>query len=122
MTNDKYRGYIVENGHDSDPDNLRRNVIKHPDGTVVCEGVSDQCLMDVINSLPNLTPNNLVEVTFKWKPASMIPSPDTSIICMSTNRKLMVIKKVNNESMWERHFVDKYHIKYWAYQYELITE
>ena len=122
MKNDKYRGYIVEDDRDGDSDNYHRNVIKRPDGTVVREGVYDYCLMDVINSLPNLTPVNLVKVTFNWRPASVIPSSDCPIICMTTNRKLMTIKAVDNESEWERHFVDKYHIKYLAYQHELIAE
>lgn len=122
MEKDKYRGYIVEDDRDGDSDNFHRNVIKQPDGTVVREGVYDHCLMDVINSLPNLIPANLVEVTFKWRPAFMIPSPDCPIICMTANRKLMTIKGIDNESEWERHFVDKYHIKCWAYQHELIAE
>ena len=122
MKKDKYRGYIVEDDHDGDSDNFHRNIIKQPDGTVVRRGVYDYCLMDVIKSLPNLTPVNLVKVTFNWRPASMIPSSGCPIICMTTNRKLMTINNVYDESTWEHHFVDKYSIKYWAYQHELIAE
>ena len=120
MANDKYRGYIVEDDRDGDSDSFHRNVIKRPDGTVVRRGVYDYCLMDVINSLPNLTPVNLVKVTFNWRPASVIPNTCIPIICMTTNKKLMTIKGIDNESEWEHHFVDKYHIKRWAYQHELI--
>lgn len=122
METDKYRGYIVEDDRDGDSDNFHRNVIKHPDGTVVREGVYDYCLMDVINSLPNLTPVDLVEVTFKWKPASVIPNTCIPIVCLTTNFKLMTIKGVDSEDEWERHFVDKYHIKSWAYQHELVAK
>ena len=122
MEKDKYRGYIVEDDHDGDSDNFHRNIIKQPDGTVVRRGVYDYCLMDVINSLPNLTPVDLVEVTFKWKPASVIPNTCIPIVCVTTNFKLMTIKGIDSESEWERHFVDKYHIKRWAYQHELVAK
>ena len=122
METDKYRGYIVEDDLNGDSDNFHRNIIKQPDGTVVRGGVYDHCLMDVINSLPNLTPVDLVEVTFNWRPASVIPSSGYPIICMTTNRKLMTINNVYDESTWEHHFADKYSIKYWAYQHELIAE
>ena len=122
METDKYRGYIVEDDLNGDSDNFHRNIIKQPDGTVVRRGVYDYCLMDVINSLPNLTPVDLVEVTFKWKPASVIPNTCIPIVCVTTNFKLMTIKGIDSEAEWECHFVDKYHIKLWAYQHELVAK
>lgn len=122
MKKDKYRGYIVEDDYSGDSDNFHRNLIKRPDGTIVAREVYDYRLMDVINGLPDLTADpDTVEVTFKWKVVSTIPNECIPLVCMTEKRGVMTLKSSGDEREWKEHYVRKYHIKYWAYQHEIIS-
>lgn len=62
-------------------------------------------------------------ITFCWRDAKeIIPDlDDQPIICQSANGKIQTFKSPGNERTWKWH-VDKYNIKYWAYQLEIRAE
>ena len=73
----------------------------------------------------------MVEVTFKWRSTSEIPTnKDLPILCMTENKKLIVFKNTKCEYKCGGKpvvcssfpgFVNDYKIKCWVYQYEIIN-
>ena len=64
-----------------------------------------------------------MKVEFEWKRTDIIPGDYQSpILCMTGNGKLMTLKDTSSSlggSNWSW-YVEKYNIKYWCYQSELI--
>ena len=67
-----------------------------------------------------ITKMDVVTVSFSWRNAQTITPDalDQPIVCQTHNGKIMTFKSCGNERTWQWH-VDKYNIKYWAYQLEL---
>ena len=62
-------------------------------------------------------------VTFTWKDAHGVLPDDMNkaLVCQTQSGKIITFNSCGTERMWKFH-VDKYHVKYWAYQSELIAK
>jgi hypothetical protein len=65
---------------------------------------------------------NAPSILFSWRDAKeTTPGLDKPLICQTDGGKILTFKSRGDEKHWEWH-VDKYHIKYWAYQEDLLAE